>query len=1123
MKNILVTGGYGFIGSNYCSKYVDSFDKLVIVDKKCYSSNVKNIQDIINNEKVVRLEEDIISCNFIEIFKKYDINYVIHFAAQTHVDNSYDNFTNFIYDNIIATYILLEQCKKYPKLEKILMMSTDEIYGPSLVNELDENSNFNPTNPYAASKASAEMIINTFKHSYSLPIIIIRCNNVYGPKQHIEKVIPKFISQILNRESITIHGNGNKQRDFIFVDDVCNAIHTILLKGIVGEIYNIGCDNSISIKKLAEYLINKLGNTKIVYIEDRPYNDNRYFLNCDKIKSLGWRNLTNWDTGIEKTIVWLKENKNYWEYNNNVKIKSIKNYNDIGGSTKLLNNINVEMIKEQLLSINKKNVIRGIHCCSYSRSMVCIKGSIVVYVIDIYNNTYKKYCLNENSKIYIPENKGYLSITLEEDTQILYQIEGIFDYKEEKNINYRDPYINLDIDWNNEYIISDKDLNSDFTKSIDYVILGSTGYLGSYTCKFMDKLKKNYVIVDTRLQNMDLIYKKLATYKPKYVICAAGICSKLNNTDWCENNEETIYNINYMSQIKLSKICKELEIHLTIFGTGLVYNKEGCFSEYDKTHDMEKYYSQLKILLENDLDYSNVLYLRFHYPISGDNNDRCLVSKILNKLNSIHDVYINCTFLPELIPKMFEMIECNTIGKYNFVNPGLITIPEIINILDSNIKYKITHVNKIRAELNTNKLLSLFPEIRSIQKCITDLGNTNIWKCIEKINCRCCNSYDLECILDLGMQPLANSYHKNKDDILETFPLKLILCKNCYHLQLSHVVNPTLMFKNYLYISGISNTINNYFNWFADFTISKHKNKSGTVLEIACNDGSQLDKFKNKGWITIGVDPAENIYEISSQKGHTIYCGFWDSKISNDIIKNHNTVDLIVAQNVFAHLDNVDNFLFNCKKIMNDNTLLFIQTSQANMLINNEYDTIYHEHLSFFSINSMNVLVKRMGLFLNNVTKTNIHGTSFIFEISKLNDPKNTEDLLLEEYKYLYDSSFYYNYRQQCLDNTNKLVYAIKMYKSNNYKIISYGASAKGNTILNFIKDDYVDYIVDDNNLKCGLYTPGTNILIKPSDSLREEKNKIAILMLTWNFEKEIKNKISSMDLNNEVKYIQYA
>lgn len=192
--NILITGGTGFIGSNYCIKLFNSnlnVNKILILDKNSYCSNFANIKEIIHENKIIFINDDILNYKnnnkLYDIFVSYRITHIIHFAAQTHVDNSYVSIDEFIQDNIIATCVILENCKKYNKLEKIIMMSTDEIYGPSIHNELFENSSFNPTNPYSASKASSEMFINAYKHSYKLPIIIIRCNNVYGPKQFPEK------------------------------------------------------------------------------------------------------------------------------------------------------------------------------------------------------------------------------------------------------------------------------------------------------------------------------------------------------------------------------------------------------------------------------------------------------------------------------------------------------------------------------------------------------------------------------------------------------------------------------------------------------------------------------------------------------------------------------------------------------------------------------------------------------------------------------------------------------------------------------------------------------------------------------------------------------------------------
>lgn len=306
-KNILVTGGIGFIGSNFCVNIIDRVSKLIIIDKFSYSSDIKNIDEIINNNKVVVINDDITTPTVIDdILIKYDINIIIHFAAQTHVDNSYNGFFDFIKDNVLATHILLESCRKN-NIEKILMMSTDEVYGPSLNIQLDENAKFNPTNPYAASKASAEMIINAYKCSYNIPIIIIRCNNVYGPKQYPDKVIPKFITQIINNENITIHGNGSKVRDFIYVLDVCKAIEVILDKGTIGDIYNISEDNPHTIIDLANKLSNKLNtDLKIENITDRPFNDDRYYINSDKLRNLGWKPETKWEDGLNITIEWIK-------------------------------------------------------------------------------------------------------------------------------------------------------------------------------------------------------------------------------------------------------------------------------------------------------------------------------------------------------------------------------------------------------------------------------------------------------------------------------------------------------------------------------------------------------------------------------------------------------------------------------------------------------------------------------------------------------------------------------------------------------------------------------------------------------------------------------------------------
>jgi len=308
--NLLVTGGCGFIGSNFCNYIYNKVNKLIILDKITYAGNKNYIKNILHENNVVFILDDILNHDFIQTFNKYNINYILHLAAETHVDNSYIFFKNHIDNNIIATQVLLDYITKYNKNIKIIHFSTDEVYGESPNDSIifKENSNFNPTNPYAATKAAAELVVNTYKYSYNLPIIITRCNNVYGLNQHSEKVIPKFINNILFNKPIEIHGFKNKIRDFIYIDDVISALEIIILNGVDNEIYNIGVNNPISIYDLAILISKKMGknNYNIIRIDDRPFNDYRYNIDNTKLLNLGWipkfNNSIDFDNNITNII-----------------------------------------------------------------------------------------------------------------------------------------------------------------------------------------------------------------------------------------------------------------------------------------------------------------------------------------------------------------------------------------------------------------------------------------------------------------------------------------------------------------------------------------------------------------------------------------------------------------------------------------------------------------------------------------------------------------------------------------------------------------------------------------------------------------------------------------------------
>jgi len=384
-------------------------------------------------------------------------------------------------------------------------------------------------------------------------------------------------------------------------------------------------------------------------------------------------------------------------------------------------------------------------------------------------------------------------------------------------------------------------------------------------------------------------------------------------------------------------------------------------------------------------------------------------------------------------------------------------------------------------------------------------------------HCLCCLQQNV-LFLDLGDQPLANNYCQ-KNAVCDKYPLRLMYCPNCFHCQLSHAVNPELLFKTYKYVSGTSQTGMLFFKDNAQF-IHNYKGIAGKVLDIASNDGTQLDYFKKLGWQTYGVDPATNLFEIAKSKGHNITCDFWNETVA----KSLPIMDVITAQNVFAHTCDVDIFLQNCKLIMNDNTSLFIQTSQKNMIVNTEFDTTYHEHISFYNAKSMKTLVERNGLVLNRIMEAAIHGRSYIFEIGKVKNDIvcNVDEHIKEETdKKIYDDLTYAEFNVKTQDIIANLKLELLKHKKQNYKQIGFGAAAKGQTVLCYGNIE-LDYIIDENPLKIGLYSPKMNIPIVNIDHFVNDKyDKFVIVILAWNFSAEIKEKINKYKNDKKVVIIE--
>jgi dTDP-glucose 4,6-dehydratase len=251
------------------------------------------------------------------VLENNKIDTIIHFAAQSHVQNSFEDSLQYTNDNIVGTHTLLECCRRYGHIDRFIHISTDEVYGESMLEENEEKKNEEsilcPTNPYAASKAAAELIAKSYYHSFKMPIIITRGNNVYGPNQYPEKLIPLFIELLINNKPVTIQGDGSNVRAFLHVNDVCSALNLVLKNGKIGEIYNIGSDENdeFTILDISKLLIKNIANTEeydkwITYIKDRPFNDKRYYISNQKVKDLGWTIETEFNEGIINLINHIK-------------------------------------------------------------------------------------------------------------------------------------------------------------------------------------------------------------------------------------------------------------------------------------------------------------------------------------------------------------------------------------------------------------------------------------------------------------------------------------------------------------------------------------------------------------------------------------------------------------------------------------------------------------------------------------------------------------------------------------------------------------------------------------------------------------------------------------------------
>ena len=314
--NLLITGGAGFIGSNFIRYILNQYPdyKIINLDKLTYAGNLENLRDIENNPHYTFVKGDICNENIVDKLVSRQPDAIINFAAESHVDRSIIDPQSFIKTDILGAQTLLEAAKKY-QIERFVQISTDEVYGSIKEGFFTEESSLRPNSPYSASKTAADLMVRAYQQTFGLPVLITRSSNNFGNFQYPEKLIPLFVTNLLEDKKVPVYGDGQQIRDWLYVIDNCEGIDFVLHHGQIGEIYNIGSNNERTNLEITKIILDQLGKDEscIEYVKDRPGHDQRYALDSTKLRNLGWQSRYEFEEAMAKTVQWYQDNPQWWQ------------------------------------------------------------------------------------------------------------------------------------------------------------------------------------------------------------------------------------------------------------------------------------------------------------------------------------------------------------------------------------------------------------------------------------------------------------------------------------------------------------------------------------------------------------------------------------------------------------------------------------------------------------------------------------------------------------------------------------------------------------------------------------------------------------------------------------------
>jgi SAM-dependent methyltransferase len=397
-------------------------------------------------------------------------------------------------------------------------------------------------------------------------------------------------------------------------------------------------------------------------------------------------------------------------------------------------------------------------------------------------------------------------------------------------------------------------------------------------------------------------------------------------------------------------------------------------------------------------------------------------------------------------------------------------------------------------------------------------------KIFEKIeNCRICKSNDIETFMDLTDQPPANSLRKHLNEELQNVPLELVYCSNCSTVQLSATVDPKYLFSHYVWVTGTSKTAHEYSKFFSNNVLARSKVEKPFVVEIASNDGTFLKNFATKGCQILGIDPAKNIAEMATQAGIPTMAEFFNLYTAQLVKEKHGNADIVFARNVIPHVKEVHSIIEGIADLLKEDGLGVIEFHYSQIILDElHYDSVYHEHLFFYSLQSMIYLLNEYGLKPFDLTRSPISGGSLVIYFSKSQRDQTaqlSDALIQEKEKKTNELQTWQDFSVACEKHAKELKSIVVEHKTKG-PVIGYGASARSSTMLNYagLNSEVIDCIIDKNPLKHGRYTPGTNIPIISFEEGKKLFNKCgSILLLAWNFEKEITEELRSNGYNGSI------